>query len=71
MKMLKQRFSIWDNRSHERFNVAAGLTYEILSDLTGYFTYSQSNRAPTPVELTCADPKAPCRRRKEVGTNLW
>lgn len=46
---------------YDRFNPAAGLTYRVLPELSLYGRYSESNRAPTAVELTCADPNAPCR----------
>jgi outer membrane receptor protein involved in Fe transport len=45
----------------ERFNPSAGLTYAILPALTAYGSYSQSTRMPTPMELSCADPEAPCK----------
>ena len=44
----------------ERFNTAAGLTYRVDSGLRFYANYSESNRTPSPVELTCADPEDPC-----------
>jgi outer membrane receptor protein involved in Fe transport len=43
-----------------RFNGAAGVTYRPNPGLTLYAGYSESNRAPSPVELTCADEDAPC-----------
>jgi iron complex outermembrane recepter protein len=43
-----------------RFNPSAGLTWNPASDLTVYGTYNEGMRVPTPVELTCADPAAPC-----------
>ena len=46
--------------SYNRFNPAAGVTYKILPELTAYFGYAEANRAPTPAELSCADPLAPC-----------
>ncbi len=45
----------------ERFNPAAGLTAAIARAVTFYAGYSESNRAPSPVELTCADEDDPCR----------
>ncbi len=47
--------------SFSRFNPAAGLTYQWSKALSAYGGYSESTRAPTPVELTCADEDAPCR----------
>ena len=44
-----------------RFNPAAGLTYQWSRALNFYGGYSESTRAPTPVELTCADEDAPCK----------
>jgi outer membrane receptor protein involved in Fe transport len=46
---------------YDRFNPSAGLTYTLRPELNFYGNYSESNRAPTPVELSCADPDAPCR----------
>lgn len=39
----------------KRFNPSAGLTYALKDNLTAYGNYSESNRAPTPSELTCAE----------------
>ena len=43
-----------------RFNPIIGGTYKINSGLTAYAGYSEANRAPTPLELACADPARPC-----------
>jgi outer membrane receptor protein involved in Fe transport len=43
-----------------RFNPIIGGTYKITSGLTAYAGYSEANRAPTPLELGCADPARPC-----------
>ena len=43
-----------------RFNPMIGATYKFSSDLTAYAGYSEANRAPTPLELGCADPAHPC-----------
>ncbi len=50
------------NGSHtfNRFNPTFGLTWQVTPSLNVYGSYSESSRAPTPVELTCADPDAPC-----------
>jgi iron complex outermembrane recepter protein len=45
---------------YNRFNPAFGFTYAVQPGLTSYFSYSQSSRAPTAIELACADPDAPC-----------
>jgi outer membrane receptor protein involved in Fe transport len=44
-----------------RFNPAIGVNYNPTSKLTIYASYSEGMRTPTPVELTCADPDAPCQ----------
>jgi outer membrane receptor protein involved in Fe transport len=38
-----------------RFNPSLGMTYAFKDNLTGYANYSESNRAPSPSELTCAN----------------
>jgi iron complex outermembrane receptor protein len=43
-----------------RFNPSVGLTYAIQDNLNVYGSYSESNRAPTSSELTCAEPTSPC-----------
>lgn len=48
------------DHSFSRFNPGAGLTYRIVPAVTAYAGYSESNRAPTAGELSCADPAAPC-----------
>ena len=45
----------------DRVNPAAGLSYQPRPSLGGYVSYSESNRAPTTIELTCASPTDPCR----------
>jgi iron complex outermembrane receptor protein len=45
----------------DRVNPSGGLTYAFMPEFTFYGSYSESNRAPTPVELTCANPEAPCK----------
>ncbi len=45
---------------YNRFNPAFGFTYAHQPGLTSYFSYSESSRAPTAVELACAEPTAPC-----------
>jgi outer membrane receptor protein involved in Fe transport len=45
---------------YDRFNPAAGLTYIASRFATAYFSYSESSRTPTSIELGCADPNEPC-----------
>lgn len=44
----------------ERFNPMLGATYKITPEITAYAGYSEANRAPTPLELGCANPAQPC-----------
>src|SRR5262249_30353218 len=46
--------------AYNRLNPAAGVTYKILPETTLYAGYAETNRAPTPAELSCADASAPC-----------
>jgi outer membrane receptor protein involved in Fe transport len=48
------------NETFKRFNPVIGGTYKITPELTAYAGYSEANRAPTPLELGCADPAHPC-----------
>jgi len=43
-----------------RFNPAAGVTYAPWHAASFYFSYSEASRAPTAIELGCANPQAPC-----------
>ncbi len=42
------------------FDPAVGITFNPTHRLTAYATYDEGTRVPTPMELTCADPNAPC-----------
>ena len=44
-----------------RFNPAAGATYSPKPWLSLYASYSEGSRAPTSIELGCADPEQPCK----------
>ncbi len=46
--------------TYERFNPMVGGNYKLLKGLSLYGGYSESNRAPTPAELGCAEPTSPC-----------
>jgi outer membrane receptor protein involved in Fe transport len=56
----KSRGSLTSQSVFDRFNPAAGITYVVSSFATAYFSYSESSRAPTSIELGCADPDEPC-----------
>lgn len=44
-----------------RFNPALGINFNPNSRLTAYAALNQGARTPTPIELACADPNAPCK----------
>jgi iron complex outermembrane receptor protein len=44
-----------------RFNPAIGINFNPTSTFTAYATYNEGMRVPTPIELTCANPVAPCK----------
>ena len=48
------------NHSYNRFNPSAGLTYRVAPWLQLYGSYSETNRVPTPQELSCASAAVPC-----------
>lgn len=45
---------------YSRLNPAAGAVWRVGGGLSLYGSYSEANRAPTPAELSCANPDAPC-----------
>ncbi|GJD35274.1 TonB-dependent receptor [Methylobacterium aerolatum] len=45
---------------YNKINPVAGLTYRFFDALNLYGSYSESNRAPTPLELACSNPDRPC-----------
>jgi outer membrane receptor protein involved in Fe transport len=46
--------------TYNKFNPAIGATYQFTPSLNAYAGWNQGNRAPTPIELGCADPANPC-----------
>jgi iron complex outermembrane recepter protein len=53
------------DHSFHRVNPALGLTYQFGREFNFYGGFSESTRAPTPVELTCSSPDAPCKLPNE------
>jgi outer membrane receptor protein involved in Fe transport len=52
--------SLDGNYVYQRFNPAVGVTYSFIPSVNAYARYSQGSRAPTSIELGCADPANPC-----------
>ena len=46
--------------AYHRFNPAVGVNYNPARELTFYAAYNEGMRAPSPVELSCANPAQPC-----------
>lgn len=45
---------------YSRLNPALGATYTLAPGISAYAGYAETNRAPTPAELSCAGPDRPC-----------
>jgi iron complex outermembrane receptor protein len=52
--------SLNGNAVFTHFNPTIGASYKLTPEITGYANYSEANRAPTPLELGCANPNQPC-----------
>jgi outer membrane receptor protein involved in Fe transport len=66
--------------SYDRFNPAVGLTYTPIKEFNIYAGYNEGSRAPTTIELGCANPLNPCKLPnamagdpplKQVVTQTW
>ncbi|MEP7312995.1 MAG: TonB-dependent receptor, partial [Pseudomonadota bacterium] len=53
--------SLSGSHRFSRFNPAAGFTLTLLPAVKAYVSYSEGSRAPSAIELGCADPENPCR----------
>ena len=53
--------SLNGNHRFTRFNAAVGGVVDVSDTVSVFGRYSESNRAPTAAELSCADPDEPCR----------
>jgi outer membrane receptor protein involved in Fe transport len=53
--------SLTGDHHFSRFNPAVGVTYSPRRALTAYAGYNEGSRAPSAIELGCADPDNPCR----------
>jgi outer membrane receptor protein involved in Fe transport len=52
--------SLTGSDTYSRFNPAVGLTYSVVPELNVYAGYNEGNRAPSIIELGCADQTVPC-----------
>lgn len=53
--------SLTGDHSFNRINPAVGLSFTPTKDLTVYGSYNEGMRAPTSMELGCANPAQPCK----------
>lgn len=53
--------SLDGNHEFHRFNPALGLTHQLSNGMTAYAGLNQGSRAPSAIELGCADPDSPCK----------
>lgn len=53
--------SLDGNHKFSRFNPAIGLSYTPSNSFRTYLGYNEGSRAPTSIELGCANPDNPCR----------
>ena len=53
--------SLTGHNVYDRFNPAVGVTYNASPLFNTYFGYNEGSRAPTSIELGCADPTQPCK----------
>jgi len=53
--------SLSGNHKFTRFNPAIGLSWTPNSWINPYVGYNEGSRAPSTIELGCADPNSPCR----------
>jgi outer membrane receptor protein involved in Fe transport len=53
--------SLTGKHDFQRFNPALGATYNFNPTVNAYFNFAEGSRAPTSIELGCADPNTPCR----------
>jgi iron complex outermembrane receptor protein len=61
-QVLTDRFgdSLNGRNTYVRLNPSAGITWQARDSLNLFASYSESNRIPTPAELSCANPIKPC-----------
>jgi len=53
--------SLTGQHTFNRFNPAAGATFRLAPAVSVYGGYTEGNRAPSSIELGCADPESPCK----------
>ncbi len=49
------------SHAYDRFNPGFGAAYKVLPNVSLYASYAESNRAPTPSELSCSNALQPCQ----------
>ncbi len=47
--------------NYQRINPIGGATFKLTPNVSIYGSYSEANRAPTPLEIGCSSPSTPCQ----------
>ncbi len=55
--------------TYSKLNPALGLTWDLRPNLNAYAGMNQGNRAPSPIELSCADRNSPCVLSNAFGSD--
>ncbi len=72
--------SLTGDHTFNRINPAIGLAFDVTSNLNSYIGYNEGSRAPTSIELGCANPDNACKlpnsmagdpSLKQVVTKTW
>lgn len=58
--VVDEEASLDGKHNFQRFNPAIGLTFNPVPNLNTYVGYNEGSRAPTSIELSCANENAPC-----------
>jgi len=53
--------SLTGDHTFQRLNPSVGLNFSPASNITTFIAYNEGSRAPTSMELGCADPASPCK----------
>jgi outer membrane receptor protein involved in Fe transport len=61
--------SLAGKHKYHRFNPSAGLTYALMDQVNFFGGYNEGSRAPTAVELGCANPDSPCKLPNAMATD--
>lgn len=61
--------SLDGNDVYSRFNGSVGVTYSPIAAVNVYASYAEGSRAPSAIELGCADPQNPCSLPNSIASD--